>query len=489
MSSTVDADASPSRGLLLARWLIPLGFFALQCVVVVIATNGPFLDEAVNATIGLQIWRRLGPDVTWLGGSAYVFPVLAGAAYGLGGLLAVRALTAALYTLTLITFHRFVSRLFDERTASWATGGLAINGLFFSLGHFAVYDSVAILMVCGAAYAAVRMSQTGRVRWAVACGVASSLAIIAKYPTVIALVPMLALSMVDGRPRRTAGLMAIVVTCVALAVSTYMYLVYGFVVPQVAWSRALNEPAIFDRPTLIFQVGYALSLPLALALAAVSELWQLQRRRLAVILFGASLPWPILHVVLDRYVSLVKDCAFGFLALYPLVGFGMARRWTASRRFSLPIVVAAAIWGAGQCYWQDRSWGDLRPVVRHLLPQLRPSDRVALEHGWDLSMYVVMDRTLSSSVSVIDRYKYEHGEDVCEADWIVGSRSDPEDTSDAMTQAAVSCGFVIDRLFPYEFFTPLPPLVTQQRWQYVLFRRSPRSSAGALGARERMDWP
>jgi hypothetical protein len=249
-----------------------------------------------------------------------------------------------------------------------------------------------------------------------------------------------------------------------------MLIAHGFVIPRIALTQAIGEPAIFDRPTLGYQVVYAVGLPFALAVAGARRVWR-ERPLPVIALLAGSLLWPVVHIALGRYVSLVKDSAFGFLMLYPLAGIALAALWRERRRAAVALMGGTAMWGTAQCYWQDRSWEDIRPVVQFILPQLRSSERVALEHGWSFSMYAVLDHHLPAISSVIDRYRYEHGEDVGDADWIVGVRRSASDTSDPLVRAATSCRFAEVGSFPYDLYSPLPPLVRLIHWRYVVFRR------------------
>src|SRR4051812_47913893 len=129
-------SAAAKRGLqylVRSHWSIPLAFFICQCGLVAAGINGPFLDEAIYTTLGLEFLRGQPAQLDWLGGSAYLFPLLAGAGYALGGLIGARLLTALPYTLTLWLFSRFVSRAFGRSAAVFGTALLAINGIFFSL--------------------------------------------------------------------------------------------------------------------------------------------------------------------------------------------------------------------------------------------------------------------------------------------------------------------------------------------------------------------
>jgi hypothetical protein len=467
------AATSTFRELCRSHLSIPAAFFVCQCLVIAVGLNGPFLDEAVNVTAGMQVLRGQPGEFGWLGGSVFLYPILAGAAYSIGGLAATRLVTATLYALTLWLFSRFATSLFGRQAAAFASALLAINGVFFSLAHFAVYDAVSMVGVCGAAWAAVEMARTGKVRWTIMAALLGALAVVSKYPSVIALLSVAGVAMALSRGARSFARLGLSGVLVVVAVVSYMLIAHGFVIPRVALTQAIGEPEIFDRATLGYQVFYALGLPLALAIAGGKRIWK-EQRLLALALLGGSVPWPALHVVLGRYVSLVKDSAFGLLMLYPLAGIALAELWRERRRAGVALLALAGVWGIAQCYWQDRSWEDIRPVVQFILPQLRSDQRVALEHGWSFSMYAVLDHHLPTTSSVIDRYRYEHGEDICDADWIVGTRRSASDnTSDPLVRAARSCGFTLAASFPYQFYSPLPPLIRHLRWEFVVFRRAP----------------
>ena len=450
--------------------MLALAFLACQCVAIACSVNGPFLDEAVNATVGLQLLRGRPGDFGWLGGSVYAYPVLVGAAYAAGGLAGARLVTALLYTLALWLFSRFSSRLVGPTASLFATGLLAVNGIWFSIAHLAVYDALAMAALCGAAWAAVEMARTQRLRWALAAGLWSALAVIAKYPTVIALLPVAGLAFTASRRRPSLQLIAASLGIATIAVTAYMLLAHGFLIPRVALTQAVGEPSIFDQSTLAYQAAYTLALPLALAIPGALRVFR-KRPALVIVLVAGSLIWPILHVVMERYQSLSKDSAFGFIELYPLAGVSVSELWRERRRVVAGVLGVAISWGFAQCYWQDRSWGDIRPVVAFIVPELQPTDRVALEHGWAFSMYAVLAGRLPSPAAVIDRYRYEHGEDVCDAQWIIGTRHSPLDTSDPLVRAAESCQFKLVRSFPYEFYSPVPPLVRHLEWEYQVYRR------------------
>jgi hypothetical protein len=473
-ATTTRPGAVALRDLGRSHLLIPVAFFVCQALAVASGLNGPFLDEAVNVTAGLQILRGQPGQFGWLGGSVYLYPILAGAAYALGGLAGTRLMTAALYTLILWLFSRFTTAMLGRSAAGFATGLLAINGVFFSQAHLAVYDAVSMVGVCGAAWAAVEMFRTGKVSWTLAAGLFGALAITSKYPSAIALLSVSSLTLALARGLRTVALAMLSIVVAALVVVSYMLVAHGFVIPRVALTQALGEPELFDRTTLGYQAFYALALPFALAVLGAGHIWR-EHRLLALTLLSGGLLWGALHVALGRYASLVKDSAFGFLMLYPLAGMALSKLWRERRQAGLALLGLAGLWGLAQCYWQDRSWEDIRPVVHFILPRLRSDQRIALEHGWSFSMYAVLDHHLPADSSVIDRYRYEHGEDVCDADWIVGTRRSASDTSDPLVRAAQSCRFDLAGTFPYDFYSPIPPLVQHLRWEFVVFRRSSSS--------------
>jgi hypothetical protein len=114
----------------------------------------------------------------------------------------------------------------------------------------------------------------------------------------------------------------------------------------------------------------------------------------------------------------------GFLFAYLLAGVALERLWDSRSRVTAVIVLALlTIWGSLQCYWQDHSWSDTRPLARYLALNMKSGDRVVAESSWNYILYLYPRRMIESPADVIDaNYPPRHDRlDVCQIPWLVGN--------------------------------------------------------------------
>ena len=127
-----------------------------------------------------------------------------GSATGLGGLAGARLVAVLLYAGALAFLASFTRRLFGGRAAFWGTVLLAMNGIFFSFAHLAVYDAAAFLCFAGCLWAMGEYGAGGRLRWALAAGAFAGAAVVARYAAVGA-VALGAVARVRRRPPAARG--------------------------------------------------------------------------------------------------------------------------------------------------------------------------------------------------------------------------------------------------------------------------------------------
>lgn len=300
--------------------------------------------------------------------------------------------------------------------------------------------------------------------------IAGAVTVIAKYPSIIAVAVAFCIPVARVRTSSMVSQTVLAASGASLIVVGYMLLTFGFVVPRNAMIAALDEINLLPRSVLAFQAIYALALPLVLALAGARLLWR-DQALLCGLLISGGLAWAVLHVALERYVSIVKDSAYGFFFLYPLAGVGFHGLWS-TRQSRIPGLTATLFgWGVCQGYCQDRTWHDIRPAVDFILPQLSPNDRIAAHPAWDLAMYAVIEGPLHSPTQILDRYRVNRGADPCGADWILGTKRGPFDSGDSLVGMAEACSFDYVGSFPAPFLVIMPPLVRPISWDLVLFRK------------------
>jgi 4-amino-4-deoxy-L-arabinose transferase-like glycosyltransferase len=477
-SSPVLGDVIEDESMDRRTRVVILLFLFFQVLVVMLSARGAFSDEGTYVLAGLSQLRHEDHHAgypLWLAGTPYLFPVLAGAGYLVGGLAGSRFVAVALYGVGLVLFARFTRRLFGASASFFATLLLCGNGVFFSFAHLAVYDSAAFAAVAGCTWSLVELGRSGKTRWIAAAAGFGALAVVSKYSVVIALGPCLALPFVSARRCRWYHVAGAAIGMVALA-ATYMQIVYGQLIPSLTLDILKNHHREIERRYLVFSLAYVLFVPLAIA---VSGAMRLARRRpgLSALALVAAVSWPLLHVLTLQQVSLHKDAIFGFVLLYPLIGVAISRWWTTLPAAAGSLVAASFVLGAAQWYVEDHSWSDVRPVADFIVPRLERGDTVAIATGWDFAMYAVAEHAIPTPQSVLDRWRAEHGANVCTARWIVGLRPDPQainrpELVSPFAQAAEQCHFVPVASFPASYYFVWPPLLQRSPVEFVVYRRS-----------------
>ena len=281
------------------RWAwIVAGFLAVQISLIALAANGPFVDEGLYTVAGLRVLEGNGLSdgyVRWFNGSPFVWPVMAALGHRVGGLPGARLMATILCTIALIAFFKTAETLFGQPTATWGTLALAINGLFMALAHFAVYDVAALAGLGMSMWCVTRSSSRHGSMWAVAAAIAFAAAVIAKYGTVLMVVPLLAL-MLSVRGLRPGGrLLAVFISVAGIILAAYFFLFFGSLVPA---SSAAYLEQTFGRSRghiAALQLVFAL-VPGALASVGAYLAWRRRQRGLAVTCLLALVAYPLFHL-------------------------------------------------------------------------------------------------------------------------------------------------------------------------------------------------
>jgi 4-amino-4-deoxy-L-arabinose transferase-like glycosyltransferase len=130
-------------------------------------SNTAFPDEALYLVAGHLEWGRWldGSNIssialpTYFSGSPVVYPPLAALADTLGGLAAARLLSLAFMLAATCLLHGTARRLFDRRTALFASVLFAGVGSTQFLGAFATYDAMALFLLTVSTWIAVRAAR------------------------------------------------------------------------------------------------------------------------------------------------------------------------------------------------------------------------------------------------------------------------------------------------------------------------------------------
>lgn len=428
-----------------ATWIV-VGLFLFLCLVT-LNYNGPFFDEGIYVTAGIRTLEGVGYSdrfLTWFGGSL-VWPVLAGLGYRAGGLLGSRTVAAVAATLALAAFARAVRNVFDERVSFWAALAFAINGPFFSMARLSVYDVLALTGIAVAFWSVTEMREQDNRIWLGAAAGAYALAVFAKYPMGLMIIPLVGVLLFLRRERALLDVMLLGFMTAALGLAFFLPLREQ--IGQFFNWRLQNSPE-FGVPyrAIVFTVVSFSAPPFFLALGG----WVMaqNRRWLAGLMILSLLLWPAYHLLTADPVSVRKHLVFGYLFAYPLVGLTLSRIWGGGNGSVIQKVVAVLMvlllggLGLVQANQADQSWPDIRPAADYLLQRVEPGQELLINESWPYTMYLYTEGRISSPWDVYDEYRIRTEEEappVCEYDWFVDTRGSyawPEEIIAAME----SCG-------------------------------------------------
>jgi 4-amino-4-deoxy-L-arabinose transferase-like glycosyltransferase len=418
--------------------------FLLLCLLS-ISYNGPFFDEGIYVTAGLRTLERAqyrDGFLTWFAGSL-AWPVLAGIGYQIGGLMGTRVVAVLLGTLTLLAFSRATRNLFDEKVGFWATLAFALNGPFIALARLGVYDILALTGIAFAFWGITELQRQDHRVWLILTVLTYVLAIFAKYPIGLMVIPLLGTLYFVRRQKANTDIMIFLFTAGALGL-TFFLPAREQIGSFFNW-RLQNRPE-FGVPLSV--IGFALLyLNAAPFLLAVWGWLRAAGRRdwgvLALLSLGI---WPTYHLLTGDPVGPNKHVVFGFLFVYPLIGVALSNLWDSEKRSELrkaaTIVLVIGLAGLGllQVNQADHGWPDLRPPAGVLLSLVEPGDQLLINESWPFTMYLYAADRIDSPWDVYDTYRITHEEetpDLCDYDWIVdvrGSYRWPQEIQEKLEQ-------------------------------------------------------
>ena len=423
-----------------------VGLFLPLCLLT-LNYNGPFFDEGIYITAGIRTLQGFGLAdrfLTWFGGSL-VWPVLAALGYRVGGLVGTRAVAAVAATTGLGAFARTVENLFGERASFWATLAFAVNGPFLALARLGVYDALALSALAVAFWALTEMIRQDNRFWLGAAAVAYTLAVFAKYPIGLMIIPLAGTVLFLRDDRATLDLVLLGFMTGALALALFLPL-REQVGEFFNW-RLQNRPE-FGVPysVIVFPIGYLSAAPFLLALTG----WFIAQRRrwLATLMILSLAIWPSYHLLTGDPSSTNKHLVFGYLFAYPLVGLTLSTIWgdrdTGLLRKALAMLVVFTLAGLGlvQVNQSDHSWPDVRPTAGYLIEHVQSGQDLLINESWPYTMYLYTTGRIDTPWDVYDDYRITHEEStppICEYDWFVdsqGSYAWPEE----VLSAVEACG-------------------------------------------------
>ncbi|HML24441.1 MAG TPA: glycosyltransferase family 39 protein [Aggregatilinea sp.] len=399
-----EARLKPERILLIALLLLT---FALR--VTHINYNTLFVDEAIYATLGHEVlhsnFAQNAP--AWMFGS-YIYPYIVGVADELGGVVAIRLLSALLSLVAVIFVYLTARSLFGELPGLAAVLLFGLTGPSISLGQQAVIDALSMPLMAVSLYLIVTAALTPEreAQYLAAAGVAFTLSFLAKYISVLLLPALLGMWVVlhlfDGRSLWKIFLsFKWIWFMLPLALIVGIYgVVYQDELREVF--KAENATQIATRldvlTTVVQEIGIVVVLALiglglvireaylAMKPAGLVSRFALIRFRvqfvvIALGMVGALFGMQIYHLTTANIRSLWKHDVFTLVFLAPLAGYAVVRAIRYAQTVTGPgarerrLFIAAVLFttsilfvnNAQNMNWSYQySWPDATKTVRFL---------------------------------------------------------------------------------------------------------------------------
>ena len=422
-------------------WWLAAVFLAVQLGIIRFAANGPFVDEGLYIVAGMRVLdgKALSDGyITWFNGSPFVWPVIAALGHHLGGLSGARVMAVILSTVTLVAFAKTADNLLGRSVSAWCAVSFSVNGLFLALAHFAVYDVAALAGLALSMWCVTRSSASDASIWTIGAGIAFAGAVIAKFGSMLMIVPLLGLLVAVRGVQNSLRASAVFLTVAGVIVAAYFWLCFGSVVPA---SSANYLGQTFGRSRghiAVLQIVFGVA-PIALASVGALVAWRRGKRLLIVTCLLAVVLYPAFHLYTANFVSAQKHVVAGFLFAYLLAGLALERLWRSrSRAAAISVLTVLTLWGGVQCYWQDRSWSDTRVLASYLAQHMERGDRIIAESSWNYILYLYSQRLIESPADVLDaNYPPPHDQrDACQTTWLVGN----PDSAAMIREALGRCG-------------------------------------------------
>ncbi len=407
-------------------------FVTFEVVLILRQQTGPFGDESIYIFAGMRTIEGYGLTdnyLTWFAGSL-LWPVIAAGGYIVGGLVGARLIALACTSLAIFASARAARNLFGEPAQLWTALALAVSGPVIYLAHLAVYDQLALVGVAVSFWAVSRMGRKNERRWLLVAVLAFAIAVIAKYPMILCLTPLVGVVFALRRKRAQADLFILLSASIALLLM-YVLPLREQLVQFLLWRQENNPSFGATTATVRFSILWYGGLAWLLAGIAALVTWFTSKNKhlLITILIGGLLLWPAYHFLIDNVVSEEKHQVFGFLFGYPLIGAMFAVIWLRPgswRWLRRGVVIVAllvmAYAGIAQAMQMDRGWPDTRPAAQYLATHVRPGQVILASDAAPYQMTLYRNGNLRSPWDIYDTYRVAHGEfkgSVCSAGWFV----------------------------------------------------------------------
>lgn len=384
-------SAAPSRR---RRWIgriLLLGVLAMQALLSLRLGASASPEEAVNLVVGRQEYAHLidGTAVTTdlvdrISGSASLYPVLAGAADEIHGLVAVRLLSLLFALVATALLYSLTRRMFNERVASCAAAAYSVLQSTVVVGSYASPEALALMLVAFAAWIVVYTDRAPVVAVLAAVPVAA-LAAAVNHTSALVLPTLLLLAVHTAWPYKgpAKGILRGVVLGVGIAVPLLVTGVFTAIREGTLSRGQGSEDALDILTTSVQWSGLFLLLACGGAIAWVRRERMneavdmdsvpgspLRRAALGLTLCATAALVPLLQAQLHTSAGMFRHIAFGLLLAAPLAGLGITRMIGAHFRhpqLGILVWVLMLALGISQSAERSESWagsGNLADVLR-----------------------------------------------------------------------------------------------------------------------------
>jgi hypothetical protein len=385
-----------------------IAILVIQAGLTLRLSNTAFNDEATYLNAGNAVLAHLlhgtplADYAASFSGAPFIYPPIAALVARLGGLWAVRALSAAFMLAATGFVFGFGRRQFNWTVGIVAAATFSVAASTLFLGNLATYDAMAVGLLSFALWLLpVAIGATGWRSWGAVAGsgMVAALAGVTKYaallylPGLIAVAFLTAVAKMGALRSTTRVLVPMVLGSLGLlgaAVWLAPSLLQGLHSSTTA--RALGTT---PESTIVAQAALYIGGMLIVAFAAVvgealAEV-PLSRWVLGVVLALSGLLAPIYQMYLHTNVSLQKHAGYGLLFVAPMVGVATWRamvHWR--RRMLVPFVGLLLVFislGANTSETLFDQWPNTTSLIHSLAPMVRRGHEVYLVEEASVPQY------------------------------------------------------------------------------------------------------
>ncbi|MFG1691282.1 ArnT family glycosyltransferase [Gemmatimonadota bacterium] len=355
-----------------------LVFVAAELYCIYAPFNGPHVDEALSIEIGTYLLKGGDLQATefleTLNGSPFAWPLFSAIGFMAGGIEGADLMALGFAVLTLVMLSKAVTNLWNAQVATWATLGLAANGQFIRLGHFAVYDSLSLACLSVSFFSLTQYAKDKQRSWIILAAMAIAMAAFAKYPYGVMLFPLSALLITLSTRDVVVGNVGTFLLASTFSIGLCIFLLFGSLEPSSFAAYAPKGRGYLVN--ILFQLIY-LGPPFILVLQGYRLARESREAQVCAVLLATLFLWPMAHVMTNSDTSGDKHVLMGYLFAYPLVGLALSHLWQSRRRYLTMIWVAGiVIWGLSSAYVNELIWPDIRPAAVYLSQHLEAGDHL-----------------------------------------------------------------------------------------------------------------